>query len=228
MQSIIHKITSLKQHCENNYHVQIPTTKIQFTPNYPPNGTSTENRIVFVQADTLITAMQYTHPLVLIFADDVTPGGTWISNCQEEVLFRRSALCAHLRPTMYPIHTGELLFARDVAIFNTNPYDYTQINYNEPIRSLDFVAIPCVRNYNGEYEVYIVLRDKIRFIYQTCIQYSYTTIILGAFGCGAYGCNAKQTARVFKEVQHEFSNHNLTIVYAILGTMYHVFYEEIM
>jgi len=232
--TLMDKITSLREHCNNTYIVEKASLKIKynselFISKKNKMGASKQNTIIFVKGDTLKTAIKYNNydPLILIFADNYVPGGTWVSNCQEEVLFRRSALFAHLPTTLYPIAEREILLAKDVAIFNIDPNDYKPLNYNNILYKFDFIALPCVKNYNGEKDVYLILRDKIRLLFQTCIMYDYKTIILGAIGCGAYGCNPKNIAEVFKEVQVEYEHCGLTIIYSFIGSINNIFFEKL-
>jgi len=226
-------ITSLREHCRSNYIVEKESTKINynsdiFKRNKHKIGKSSKNKIIFEKGDTLKTAIKYkkNNPLILIFADDNVPGGTWISSCQEETLFRRSALFGHLPKTMYPIGEREILLAYDVPIYHIED-NYNSLDYNVLYR-FNFIALPCVKYYNGEEYLYIILRDKIRLLYQTCIINDYNTIILGALGCGAYGCNPKHVAKVFKEVQDEYENCGINIIYSFIGSISNIFTDVLM
>ena len=230
MNELMNHILSLRDHCKNDYIVEKPSIKLNynsaiFLENKHKIGKSSKNKIIFEKGDTLKTAIKYekNNPLILIFADDIVPGGTWISSCQEETLFRRSALYAHLPETMYPIDKRDLLLAYDVPIYNTED-DFKLYDYNV-LYKFNFVALPCVRNYNGEEDLYLILKDKIRLLYQTCIINDYDTLILGALGCGAYGCNAENVAKVFKEVQDEYENCDLTIIYSFIGSIGNIFID---
>ncbi len=52
-------------------------------------------------------------------------------------------------------------------------------------------------------------------------------MILGAIGCGEFGCNPKEVALIFKEVLCEFNQYSLTIIFAIPGELYNVFRDVI-
>jgi uncharacterized protein (TIGR02452 family) len=224
-QSIIDQIKIVQFFCKNHYMVKIPVQKIKYDNKYVITSSINllnKNKIIFEKNDTLLTALKYQdlNPLILIFADETTPGGTTISNCQEEVLFRRTTLFAHLQTKWYPIKDDELLLVKDVGILNC------ENNSIGVTSELDFIALPCVKSYVGRLQnpdLYDILKNKIRLIFQTCVKYNYKTVILGALGCGAFSCNAKEVAIVFKEVVEEFENHDLCIIYSILGGSYSIF-----
>lgn len=221
--NLIDQINNLQYFCNKFYNVKEPTQKIKYSPNtnniYYNNK---HNNIIFEKEDTLKTAFKYKdlNPLILILADENIPGGTWVSNCQEEVLFRRTALYAHLNKTYYPIKEDELLLAKNVGIFSlTEPI----IDYNIK-HSLDFVALPCVKSYNNQQHLREILRNKLRLLFNTCKEHSYSTIILGALGCGAFSCNPHSVADLMKEVINEYNS--MTIIFSILGANYNIFKDH--
>jgi uncharacterized protein (TIGR02452 family) len=166
-------------------------------------------------------------PLVLILADERNPGGTLVSNCQEETLFRRTCLFAHLglnKDTFYPIQDDDLIFVPSVGVIHTD-ISRTFLTDFTVKQKCDFIVLPCVKDYTrpSQRELYVKLRNKIRSIFQTAIQFEYKCVILGALGCGAFGCDSKSVATVFKEVANEYKNCGLLIVYSILGKSYDIF-----
>jgi len=166
-------------------------------------------------------------PLILILADECNPGGTLVSNCQEETLFRRTCLFAHLglnKDTFYPIQDDELIFIPSVGVIHTN-ISRTFLTDFIIKQKCDFIALPCVKDYTrpSQHELYVKLRNKIRLIFQTAIRFRYKCLILGALGCGAFGCDSKSVAMVFAEVENEYENYGLCVIYSILGKSYDIF-----
>lgn len=208
--NITNKIKIIQDHC-SRIQTMIPPKKIKFVTRMWP--------IRFHKKDTLITASEYTSPLILILADETRPGGTWISGMQEETLFRRTELFAHLKKEMYPIKDDELILARGVGVFSLyEDFDIPTVNWRA-----DFIACPGLKNYDGTPDETVILKNKIRLIFDTAIEYKYSNIILGALGTGAFGCDSKAVARCFIEVITEYSPSIFSnIVFAITGKTFDI------
>lgn len=223
MSNIINFIELLREHCSKNYNVKIPSIKInnEQLQNYGSAKIIKNNTIQFIREDTLKTAVQSKKsgykPLVLILADEKVPGGTLISSCQEETLFRRTALISHLDKRFYPLKDNELVYSQNVAVFNLNDFntDFTE-KY-----SLDFVALPSVKNYYKQIELRETMKIKLHMLFNLYKLHNYTDLILGAMGCGAFGCNANSMAMLIKEVINEYDGMNIT--FSILGANYNIF-----
>jgi uncharacterized protein (TIGR02452 family) len=83
-----------------------------------------------------------------------------------------------------------------------------------------------VKNFDHKNESEIVItKNKIRLILNVAIEYEYKTIILGAFGCGAYHNDPKVIASYFKEIifNENYINCFDNIIFAILGKNYQIF-----
>jgi ADP-ribosyl-[dinitrogen reductase] hydrolase len=95
--------------------------KLKFNPNFNL-VLSSQGNFLLVKNDTLEVALKYKHlnPLILIFADDKNPGGTIISNMQEESLFKRSNLHEHLTTDLYPLNIDEAILTKRVQTFGAN------------------------------------------------------------------------------------------------------------
>jgi hypothetical protein len=120
------------------------------------------------------------NPLILILADEKYPGGTLVSNCQEEVLFRRTMLYSYLQKELYPLSDDELILIKNVGIINRDLND-SFIKKISIIRKIDFVALPCVRSYTNSNQTNLknILKNKLRLLFQVCIKHNYKSIILG-------------------------------------------------
>lgn len=107
-------------------------------------------------------------PLVLNMADLVRPGGMAAAGggAQEEELFRRTNLCRHLAPELYPLAEDEAVYSPDVTVFR-----------------------------GGEAAHYAPLSPAWR----VCLaeMHGHDALVLGALGCGAFGCPADHVADIF-------------------------------
>jgi uncharacterized protein (TIGR02452 family) len=226
MNNIILTINNIQKFCKERYEIQNNTEKIKFNEKYIINNKLIKNRLYFYKLDTLSCAIKLNQnkPLVLILGDDIVPGGTLISNCQEEKLFRRSTLFSHLTPDYYPFNNDELLYCQNVGVFSENEmteYNDLKINYY-----FSFISIAGERNYSGNNENKKTnLENKIRLIFQVAIDKKYDTLILCALGCGAFGCQPKYVSLCFLKVYNEFLYSDLNVVFSILGSSYNIFYD---
>jgi hypothetical protein len=118
------QIQNMKWFCFTQYKPTINPTKITYNNKFDINiQHPRQNTIIFKKQDTLETTIEYINlnPLVLILADEQQPGGTLVSNCQEETLFRRTTLFAHLdKSKSYPIRDDELILTPSVGIITTD------------------------------------------------------------------------------------------------------------
>ena len=178
---------------------------------------TSQGSLLLVKNDTLEIALKYKHlnPLILIFADDKNPGGTIISNMQEESLFKRSNLHEHLTPDLYPLNKDEAILTKKVQAFGANDSSL-----------LDFISCAALKNFDHKDEIEILItKNKIRLILNVALEYEYKTIILGAWGCGAYHNDPKVIASYFKEIifNENYINYFDNIIFAIIGKNYQIF-----
>lgn len=187
-------------------------------------------KVSVVRKDVLEVAIQEekdgSRPLVLILADDERPGGCVGAGAgmQEESLFRRSALHKHLLlHTHYPIAPDELVYVPDVPLYHDNNNQKT----------MDFVACPGIkmphlgknRNMLNEADAES-LRRKIRMILNVAILHGHRRVVLGALGCGVWGCPPKHVAQIFSSVifdEHFDRTHLDHIIFAVTGNVSNVF-----
>lgn len=184
--------------------------------------------IEIVDDDTLTHAKTLVdkgyHVTVLNMASTYLPGGGVMkgSGAQEEDLFRRTNLMGylyHLHPIgrdfgftvpsnhiFYPIDGGhDIIWTPQVAVFKDNRINEFQL-LDKPY-FVDVITCAAVRkpqltkdntlDTNDEY----LMRSKIQSILN-CAALSATennALVLGAFGCGAYGNPPKQIAKIFHE-----------------------------
>ena len=61
------------------------------------------------------------------------------------------------------------------------------------------------------------MKIKIRDLLNVCIHFNYRNVVLGAWGCGAFGHDAKEVAKMFYSilVEEEYRNHFDQVVFAI-------------
>lgn len=162
-------------------------------------------------------------PLALNFANGIHPGGGFLggARAQEEVLCRSSALYQTLAgDPMYEHHlkrprpdsTAWVIYSPDVPVFRTDDGSA----FGDPWL-LSFIT--CAAPYApaiGQPEAGDLLRGRIHRVLAFARAYGYGTLVLGAWGCGAFGNDAHRTAIDFRQVlEDEFNGTFSDIVFAI-------------
>jgi uncharacterized protein (TIGR02452 family) len=129
------------------------------------------------------------------------PAGAWrrAPACrQEESLFRRTALFRHLDRSMYPIEQLAAIYAPSVPV--SSSYDgCVGIEFS-------FVACPGLKMPPTGPDGRLLepdadlLRKKVELIFQIARDNGHRSLVLGALGCGAFGCPPRHVAGIFRDV----------------------------
>jgi len=193
---------------------------------------SVECKISVIDSDSITTAYELAKAnpgkkiAVLNFANHVRPAlGAPIYNTQEEDLMRRTALPRYLYNNLedmkglrhlYPIEDTALLYSYDVEIIRDKKASII------PAAAIDIITAAALRNppktANDEYarnEDRAVMTAKIKLIIESAIQGGVRILVLGAFGCGAFNCPLRETARIFYRVIREHAHYFDEIVFPI-------------
>lgn len=161
-------------------------------------------------------------PAILNMASDESPGGGVMRGCaaQEENIFRRTNYFMTLEQNYYPIINADTIYSKNVVLFKTNEEHGYQL-IDKPIR-ISIIASPSVKhpplNQHGEFrnkEDSDLEYRKIVMIFKTAIANGHDSMVLSAFGCGAYRCPPQQVAEIFKRVTGEYGSYFKKIVFAI-------------
>ena len=152
--------------------------------------------------------------LVLNFANAYHPGGGFLRGAiaQEEAICRCSSLYvsissekaaemyAYNKAHISPEGSDYMLLSPNVCVFRdcncnliSNPYNVSVITAAAP--NLYDEAYKLNEPQLGE-----IMRHKIRNVITVAAQNAYDTLILGAWGCGAFGHNARDMAGYFYDV----------------------------
>ena len=186
-----------------------------------------ETRIQVTNETTLGAAKRLVDrglkPLALNFANGVIPGGGFLNGAraQEEVLCRSSALYQTISgDLMYEEHskrrrpdsTHWAIYSPDVPVFRTD--DGTTLAQPWLLSFLTCAApyAPII----GQPESGDLLQQRVFRVLDIARSYGYQTLILGAWGCGAFANDPKRTAGDFRQaVETEFQGAFSEIVFAI-------------
>ncbi|MDF1842500.1 MAG: TIGR02452 family protein [Rubripirellula sp.] len=160
---------------------------------------------------TLVAARRFKqdgkNPLALNFANGVQPGGGFLvgAQAQEEMLCRSSALFATLvDDPMYDFHREEnpeassdwAILSPDVPVFRTD--DGAELDRPWLCSFLTCAApyAPAV----GPTQSAEMLAQRIERVLAIAKAYRYRSLVLGAWGCGAFENDPDQTARDFHKL----------------------------
>lgn len=189
-------------------------------------------KIQVFACDMLEAAMGLTAPLVLNFADSLTPGGRFLYGAatQEESLCRASTLYASLTSEkaaeMYwynkdhssPVDSDYLLLSPEVCVFRDakgrlldTPYSLSVISMAAPDRSSRAAGVP-------QEELDRVIKRRLHNLFTVAAFHGYHSLVLGAWGCGAFENDAHHVAGRFYEllITDGYAKWFDTVLFAIL------------
>lgn len=204
---------------------------VSIAPEAPlPSAPATLHETTEVQVSnetTLAAARRLTdagrRPLALNFANGVHPGGGFLNGAraQEETLCRSSALYSTLTgDRMYAHHQGRptpdstawSILSPRVPVFRID--DGTAL---EDYWLLDFLT--CAAPYAPTVGIELsadLLAKRVMRVLSIARAWEYDTLILGAWGCGAFQNNPTQTARDFRQaLEADFGGAFSHIAFAI-------------
>jgi uncharacterized protein (TIGR02452 family) len=129
--------------------------------------------------------------------------------------------------TTYPIRENECLYARGVPVLMSSEASGYRALW--PHLDLSFVACPAIKmptlhNMALSAADAGVLAAKVRLILDVASREGHEDVVLGAMGCGVWGCPAKCVARVMHSVIASYKSSVLKRVhFAITGRSFDVF-----
>jgi uncharacterized protein (TIGR02452 family) len=200
-----------------------------------------------IEADCLETAELLLksgyNPCVLNMASRQNPGGGVLNGAgaQEENLFRRSNLFMSLyqfasyaeeygikrNDNQYPLdkNTGGV-YSGEITVFRgseRNGYCLLKNPFKVSFVSVPAINHPALESLNGKYYIEKSLveptKEKIRTILRIAGKYRHDSLVLSAFGCGAFGNPPHHIAMMFRAVfsENEFSRQFKVVVFSIIN-----------
>ena len=171
-------------------------------------------RIIVTTEDSFRAASRYNEPLVMNFANAFNPGGGFRigARAQEETLCRCSTLYSSLvsetAAAMYNYNAafrneGEsdyMLLSPNVCVFRNErcellqaPFKVGVITLPAPNRFGEAMFLP-------EKKIAETMTRRIRIMLRIAKNHGYRSIVAGAWGCGAFGNDARNVSAYFKRV----------------------------
>lgn len=181
------------------------------------------------------------HVAVLNMASFAKPGGGVLngSGAQEESLFRRTNLFTSLYQYheigsqfgiplkcdgQYPLDMNYgVIFTPNVCVFRDS--EENGCRFLEKPFLVDIISAAAIKNPTLDSSGKIVsnqvsiLKNKIRAIFDIALLHDVDTLVLSAFGCGAYKTPPGEMARIFHEVikEPEYDNKFKGLYFAIIN-----------
>jgi uncharacterized protein (TIGR02452 family) len=214
---------------------------VDHTISYPPQSplpavpvASQVTQFTVRNETTLVAAQRLVgegfRPAVLNFASAKHTGGGFLNGAraQEESLARSSGLFACLEGNpMYAYHrqlgdslyTNYAIYSPDVPVFRTEDGALLEEPYH-----CSFISAPAP-NANGRRHsrsrkqavIRTALQERIAKVLTIGAGYGHATIILGAWGCGAFGNNPAEVAALFHHaLTTEYRGVYRIVVFAVL------------
>lgn len=171
------------------------------------------------------------NPVVLNMASMNHPGGGYLrgAGAQEESLFRRS--CLHLcldgknkkDKSLYPISVtkNSAIYTKDVIVIKDNE-SHNYSFYRHDYKRMSVITCPafkCKKHMTSEeYDAYVygVMYNKLDMIFRTAFYNGHDSIVLGAFGCGAFHNPSLKVAYMCQELYKKYAHCFKMIGFAIL------------
>jgi uncharacterized protein (TIGR02452 family) len=230
----------------NSIEVLKHSTFFYAPPELEPRKPEKSTSYTVIEADCLETAQLLLdmgeYPCVLNMASGRNPGGGVLNGAgaQEENIFRRTNLFRAMyqfadyaeeyglerSPHQYPLNrnTGGVYSDR-VTIFRAsenNGYALLQNPYQCAFVSVPAISHPELEEQDGllflARHLVEPTKEKMRTILRIAGQFTHSSLVLSAFGCGAFGNPPHHIARLFQEVfnETEFRNRFKTVVFSII------------
>ncbi len=206
-----------------------------------------KTKISVIEADCLEVAelliKARLNPAVLNMANRINPGGGVIkgAGAQEENLFRRTNLFLSMyqfadyaeeygikkNEKQYPLNKESGgVYSPNITVFRSSEHNGYEL-LSKPFK-IAVISVPAVRwpsqvCKNGKCRIVgdniKTTKNKIRTILRIGLERGHNSLVLSAFGCGAFNNPPEHMAELFKEVfeEDEFKNCFKLITFAIIN-----------
>ena len=212
--------------------VVLPDDRKEFAENILLIAENNCPEIQVLAEDSFTAAKTLKNCLVMNFANAHYPGGGFLNgaNAQEENLCRESTLYKSLSSdkadTMYaynnrhknPCKYNAMILSPNVCVFRNVKDEFLA----DPFK-VSVITIPALNKNGGarnipQEVIDEVMKERLKSMFITAAHFGYKNLILGAWGCGAFGHDPRIVAKYFYEVliKENFATYFEKIVFAIL------------
>jgi uncharacterized protein (TIGR02452 family) len=214
------------------------SSAVKGTVCYPPDSPIPEasggqhETIIEVLNETTLSAGKRLvevgcHPVLLNFASATSPGGGFLSGAraQEEYLARSSCLYACIRSNaMYafhrsnydPLYTDYAIYSPGVPVIRDDNGALLEVPYT--IAMITCAAANASRlGAERRHEIGPAMMQRICKVLSVGIAHGHDGIVLGAWGCGAFGNDGHEIARLFHDaLSNKFRGAYRRVIFAVV------------
>lgn len=174
-------------------------------------------KINVVNEDSFQAARKLKNPFVMNFANAHNPGGGFMlgANAQEEALCRCSTLYASLTTKeglqMYKynnshfssVESDYMLYSPNVCVFRNEKYELLEKPFMASV-----ITLPAPNRFGAAMfatnnKISETMIRRIRIMLRIAAKNGHKNLVLGAWGCGAFGNKPEDVSKYFKEVLWE-------------------------
>jgi uncharacterized protein (TIGR02452 family) len=223
------EVADAVRHAVANTHAYPPNSPLPIiTAHFENTHVEVTNETTLNAARRLITAGE--RPVALNFASAMHPGGGFLNGAraQEESLCWSSGLYACLEhQPMYdfhrqrhdPLYTDYTLYSSDVPVFRDDNGQLLDEPYLCPFITSAAVNANALlqRDPSRRKEIAPAMTARIHKVLTLGAAHGHTSIILGAWGCGAFGNDGHEIAALFdRALKADFRGVYDHVVFAVL------------
>ena len=176
-------------------------------------------KLSVIKADSYQAARTLENPLVMNFANAHNPGGGFLfgANAQEEALCRCSTLYESISSEkalemyrynnshMSKVESDYMLLSPVVSVFRDEKYELLK----EPVE-VAVITLPAPNRFGAarlasDKTIEETMTRRIRIMLRIAAKKGYRNLVLGAWGCGAFGNKPEEVSGYFRKVLVEES-----------------------
>ena len=206
--------------------------KSEFIPDFTPVEKTRSEKFILSEHTVKMTTIECILQnagrkiIALNFANALFPGGAYVAggNAQEESLCRASGLYfaikdekafyAQNRKHLLPDYTDGMILSENVPVIRDDSGEMLET----PVMC-DFLTCPAVNRYEAvmmsREKTNAVMERRIEKIVSFAVSKAPDVIILGAFGCGAFGNKREDILPMFEKAVNTYGGNEAEIVFAI-------------
>lgn len=190
-------------------------------------------RFETVNADSFAAAKKYEYPLVMNFANANVPGGGFKmgATAQEEALCRNSTLYASIgsraAKEMYvyntkhfdPLASDYMLISPEVWVFRAADGTLLDVPYKTAVVTVPAPNKRGAAMFTRQAKIDAAMTDRIRLMLKAAAENGYKDLVLGAWGCGAFGNDPVKVSGYFKQVlvNENYGKYFNNVCFAVYG-----------